>query len=118
LHPGTVEALNYFEICETGRQYIDFNNIKEDTLGIFFCKVANEFPFDKQYNIDNVDNKVILSGYHNDNKLYKLDWIYQRVDLRGPFMGLFKRYESKNEVYKYLKTFSNLKMEDSTVPNR
>jgi len=106
LKPGTVEIVNYEDIAVAhDRENWHRGLYKNDTAGIFFCKVADDLPPSKKYNIDTVDNKTVLSGYHND-RMEGLDYIQVTKD--EYCLGFYRRWESTNEVYAYLRTFPNL----------
>src|ERR1035437_3757934 len=89
---------------------------KTDSLCIFFCKVSNKLPYDPKYNIDVVDNKVLLSDYENDcgysNKLP-----YSRIERTGyGYRGVPDKYHTKAQVYQFLKKYPNLKIPDYAEP--
>ncbi len=71
----------------------------------FFCRSATEFPYNSKYNIDLVDNKIILAskdviqpapGGYKGNSLFK----------RG-------RINTKAEIYKILKRYPNLNIPET-----
>ena len=109
LKPGTIEVLNYAEACEPGRYTVDLKMLTVDTVGFFFCKVENEFGYDKKYNIDKVDNTTVLSTYKKDTDK-DLDWIYVMVHSMRHYKGLNRLFLNRNEVYKYLKSFPNISL--------
>ena len=66
---------------------------------IFFCRVANEYPYDVRYNIYPVDNKKILtlaSDY--------VDCIISPSE--GSMFG--KRFQSKREIYRNIIKLPNI----------
>jgi len=82
--------------------------IDEDTLCIFFCKPAtSELSYDAKYNIDTVDNNVLLSGYHNrDPSEFRMSVSHRR---KGDYYGGLDIYfKTKVEVYQYLSKFKRL----------
>jgi hypothetical protein len=128
---GTVEIVNYIEYAlfdsdtqkRTTGNAAKLKEYKVDTFGIFFCKVAKELPYDPKYNIDIVDNKVILSGYNNNSndirqptrsqdRILRTNYGYRSYGLPFP-PG---RHSTKAEVYQYLRKYPNLKIPDYAEP--
>jgi Secretion system C-terminal sorting domain/Bacterial Ig-like domain (group 2)/Matrixin len=121
LLPGTVEIINYTEYGTLKRTSLDAASLKLhklDTFCIFFCKEAKDFPFDPKYNIDPVDNKIILSDYHNSIsgpfKCPALDRIKRSHN--GGYSGMIYNSRTKAEVYQKLRKYPNLNIPDHAEP--
>jgi hypothetical protein len=67
------------------------------THGIYLCIINNEFPFNLSNSIHPVDNKTILVSRSNINLIIAREW-------------LDKQFESKAQIYKYIRTWPNIKM--------
>ena len=117
LKPGTIELINYIESVGLDMDNPEEMRLQRSTVpekllrkrenvwGIFFCRSANEFPYNSKYNIDVVDNKIILAsndviqpapGGYKGNSLLK----------RG-------RITNKAELYKILKKYPNLNIPET-----
>ena len=119
---GTVEIVNYvesllFESPKMLRKTYEIDQLKKekvDTFGIFFCKVANELTYDPKFNINSVDNKIVLSDYSNDpfqhrfNRILRTHYGYQG--------GPPGEHDTKAKIYKLLKKYPSLKIPDYSEP--
>ena len=124
---GTVEIVSYSDILITdGKERESLDNkgsqrIGNDTLCVFFCKPATELSYNAKYNIDNVDNKTVLSGFYNnrnDENQFSMLVGYRRKGFY--YGGLDALFKTKVEVYQYLSTFKGLnipaeKLKEKTV---
>ncbi len=113
IRPGTVVEIvgktSFQVITNEPRKTRDLNG---DSLFVFFCRLAKEFPYDPKYNISPVDNKIILTSFSD---IGNISIIHQT--------GLRKKFASKGEIYRYISTFPNIKMpviskEDTVFPDR
>jgi hypothetical protein len=125
LKPGTVEIVSYtnmFIANNTDRDVCDAACLKKynrDTLGIFFCRVAKEFPYSSKYNVDALDNKTILTDYHNNEEPYgDGDRILSpHYGYKGmPGLNENGRIRTKAQVYQMLRKYPNLKIPDYAEP--
>ena len=112
---GTVEIVSYSYLLKEGDKERDvFDNkssqkIGNDTLCIFFCKPAIDLSYDDKYNIDNVENKTVLSGYYNDKNGENQFSMSVGYRYKSAFYGGLEAYfKSRVEVYQYLSTFKDL----------
>jgi hypothetical protein len=121
LKPGTVEIVNYtffaiprerdiYSPALSGEHKLDTTG----TFGIFFCRVAKELPYNAAFNIDVVDNKVLLSDYHNDFDGDALDRTFRTGK---EYYGALGEFSSKAEVYRKLRKYPNLKIPDYAEPD-
>ena len=126
LKPGTVEIVSYtnmvianntdWDVCDAAC----LKKYSHDTIGIFFCRVAKEFPYNPKYNIESVNNTPILTYYHNNiwtfgnwDKILSTHYGYRGMP------GLKKgKISSKSEVYQILRKYPNLKIPDFAEPER
>jgi len=104
--PGTIEIVSFSSLNMDGDQRVTGHVNSVDKFGIFFCRPAKEFPYDSKYNIDQVDNKVILSY----NGIIKYSSPYGYTGL-----GVLKRgrINTKAEVYTLLKRYPNLNIPET-----
>ncbi len=124
LVPGTVEIVNYadnasFNSPKLERTFADaakFRKYKVDTFAFFFCKADTALPYDPQYNIDVVDNKVLLSDYHNYSSKKPYFNRVERWANYGGYHGFAIYGKTKADVYKQLKKYTNLKIPDVAEP--
>jgi hypothetical protein len=122
LKPGTVEIVNYTDIIPMSSPRDTYDpSLSGDhkldttgTFGIFFCRVARELPYNAAFNIDVVDNKVLLSDYHNDFDEAILDRTFRTGK---EYDGAFGEFQSKAEVYQKLRKYPNLKIPDYADPD-
>jgi hypothetical protein len=115
---GTIEIINYSDIAFSERQSFESSSLKIDTFGIFFCKRTKELTYDVRYNIDIVENKVLLSDYdndikHNDNVFSRI--MHSKYGYRG--CGVPGKHPTKAQAYQYLRKFPNLKIPDIVEPD-
>jgi hypothetical protein len=122
---GTVEIVTYANMVamEYGKERetllaADLRKHHNDTLGIFFCRLAKEFPYDKRYNIDVTVNKPVLTDYHNKemtsttgDRIISTHYGYDGI----PFLKQ-GRIQTKAELYQILRKFPNLKIPDVAEP--
>jgi len=122
LSPGTVEIIHYIQsvVYETpeeeknARTTMDstgFRKYHKRTDGIFFCRLAKEFPRDPRYNIDPTDNKIILTYYHNGK--YNLGLYGDRIvssshGYTGEPTLKTGKIITKAEIYRILRRYPNL----------
>ncbi len=95
LKEGTVEILFETHTFTEKDKRITIENNIADSLGIFLCREGKEYPFNPKYNIDKVDNKIILTGdvYSRHSGLEYIDLVH-------------KHY--KSEVYDLLREYPGL----------
>jgi len=72
---------------------------------IFMCRKAIEYPFDSRYNIDAVDNKLIVTPKSKCGEIH-LNYGYT---VNGA-QGLDTTFKSKGDLYRYLSTFPRMKI--------
>ena len=104
--PGTIEIVSYSSLNMDGDLRVTGHINSDDKFGIFFCRFAKEFPNDPKYNIDKVDNKVILAY----KGIIKYSSPYGYTEL-----GVLKRgkINTKAEIYKILKRYPNLNIPET-----
>jgi hypothetical protein len=85
---------------------------KTNSAFLFFCRAAGkDYPYNTKYNIDPVDNKVIITDAN----------YYTRCSYRLPTGNVFgNRFHSKAEYYRYISTLPNINKsvitaEDTTI---
>ena len=104
LKPGTVEMVGESGNGVGIQQQRETDNQQRDTLFIFFCRVANEYPYNPKYNIYPVDNKTILAIYSKE-----ASDSYDRIDVNLR-QGFNKRFASKGDIYRYIAKYPNVKI--------
>jgi len=128
---GTVEILRYVHsfFYETPEEGLKMRTNTQDSVelkkyinpdGIFFCRTAKEFPYDPKYNIDQTDNKIILTYYYNNkyNIGYYGDRIVRTPEQGYTGIGVLKhgRIKTKAEIYQILRRYPNLNIPDTCEP--
>lgn len=104
---GTVEIVSRGECDVITNMPTIRESRKNNTLAIFFKQKSNEFVYNKLYNIDDVDNKVILTN-NNERIGYKMNmlnglWWNGEVDAQ---------HITKDSLYNYLRKIEGLNIPD------
>jgi hypothetical protein len=86
LKPGTVEIIQFLSYPVRAKR---ITGKEDDSVRIFVCRMAKEFPYNPQNNIDKVDNAVILTEYDS-----------------SPFDGLVVTFR-KNKIMWFDSTFKS-----------
>ena len=100
IRKGNVEIVDRGRYCLINGQKRETSKRDSGMIFIFFCREASEFPYDRLYNLDSVDNKTILTEF-----LYS-EW---GIDLNSyDSKKLNLDFESRTEIYEYLKTLPDM----------
>jgi hypothetical protein len=100
LKPGTVEIIQFLTYPVRAKR---ITGKVDDSVRIFVCRMAKEFPYNPQNNIDKVDNAVILTEYDSS----PFDGLV--VTFReNKIMWFDSTFKSKVALYDFLRNMYNV----------